>query len=142
MQNCPACQRKLISHISPRCNWCGHEIQDAAYQEEAEARRQAHAIEQAQHDAQSRQWFQNTVDAYSPAGFGGLGVNVPMGTMRRTHADIQQEVHMRLAAEAAIAAATQARLAQEAAAQAEEKRRAEEREEAKAADDRFRHLEL
>ncbi|BDI32690.1 hypothetical protein CCAX7_47410 [Capsulimonas corticalis] len=141
--HCPACQRKLISHISPRCNWCGHEIQDSSYQEEAEIRRQAHAMEQAQHDAQSRQWFQNSIDAYAA---GGLGMNVPIGPMRRPRMDMSQDVQQRMAAEAAIIAeaARMQQMREEAAARAEEERKAREEAEAqkKTADGRFNHLEL
>ncbi|MGO8670037.1 MAG: hypothetical protein ACLQVD_01510 [Capsulimonadaceae bacterium] len=39
MDNCPKCNRKLLSHTSKRCNWCGSEIADRAYQMEAEIKR-------------------------------------------------------------------------------------------------------
>lgn len=53
MNNCPHCHRRLISHISPRCNWCGKEIEDAAYQANADTERAAFFAQQAIHDAQS-----------------------------------------------------------------------------------------
>jgi len=53
MNNCPHCHRRLISHISPRCNWCGKEIEDAAYQAKADTERAAFFAQQAIHDTQS-----------------------------------------------------------------------------------------
>ena len=52
MNNCPKCGRKLLSHISPKCSWCGTEIEDADYQAQAEVERAALDAEQARHDQQ------------------------------------------------------------------------------------------
>lgn len=53
MATCAHCGRKLLSHISARCNWCGGEIDDPAYQSQAEAGRAAFFAEQARHDLQT-----------------------------------------------------------------------------------------
>jgi hypothetical protein len=53
MNQCPYCHRRLISHISPRCNWCGQEINDAEYQAKADADRELFFAQQALHEAQS-----------------------------------------------------------------------------------------
>lgn len=53
MNQCPYCHRRLISHISPRCNWCGQEINDAEYQAKADADREVFFAQQALHEAQS-----------------------------------------------------------------------------------------
>jgi len=61
MNTCPQCNRKLISHISPRCNWCGHEIADPAYQAQAEVDRAAFFAQQALHEAQSLAFMEGTM---------------------------------------------------------------------------------
>ena len=53
MNTCPHCGRKLLSHISARCNWCGAEITDAAYLAQAEVERAAMRSEDALHSLQS-----------------------------------------------------------------------------------------
>ena len=53
MDTCAHCGRKLLSHISARCNLCGGEIDDPNYQAQAEAGRAAYFAEQALHDLQS-----------------------------------------------------------------------------------------
>ncbi len=53
MNNCPHCGRKLLSHISAKCNWCGTEIVDTAYLAQAEVQRAALEAERAQHDRQA-----------------------------------------------------------------------------------------
>lgn len=53
MNICPHCHRRLLTHTSASCNWCGQEIGDAAYQQQADAERQAFFAHQAQRDAQS-----------------------------------------------------------------------------------------
>ena len=53
MNVCPECGRKLLSHISASCNWCGVEIRDADYLARADVERAALQAEQAQHDWQS-----------------------------------------------------------------------------------------
>lgn len=53
MNDCPHCGRKLLSKASVRCNWCGTEIEDPAYQAQAENEREAFFAHQAEHDAQS-----------------------------------------------------------------------------------------
>lgn len=59
MDTCPKCHRKLLSHASKCCNWCGEAIEDPEYQQSAEANRAAYyqhdrleaAIETARVDA-------------------------------------------------------------------------------------------
>jgi hypothetical protein len=51
MNECPHCHRRLLSHTSPNCSWCGQEIKDTAYQQNAAVERQAYFAEQAMHDA-------------------------------------------------------------------------------------------
>ena len=53
MSACPFCHRRLLTQASACCNWCGREIPDANYQQQAEAKREAFFIEQALHDAAS-----------------------------------------------------------------------------------------
>ena len=53
MNVCPECGRKLLSHISASCNWCGVEIRDADYLARADVERAALQAEQAQHNWQS-----------------------------------------------------------------------------------------
>ena len=53
MTECPYCRRRLLSQASPTCNWCGREIEDAAYQQRATVAREAFFVEQALHDAAS-----------------------------------------------------------------------------------------
>lgn len=72
MDTCPNCHRKLISHTSPKCNWCGHEINDPTYQAAANVNREAFFVEQAVHDAESllmaRQTAPYVSDYYGVAG--------------------------------------------------------------------------
>ena len=53
MSDCPYCHRHLLTQASPCCNWCGREIPDASYQQQAEVKREAFFLEQAMHDAAS-----------------------------------------------------------------------------------------
>ena len=53
MNICPFCHRRLLSQASPCCNWCGREIPDAGFQQQAGAMREAFFWEQAMHDAAS-----------------------------------------------------------------------------------------
>ena len=53
MNDCPHCGRKLLSHISPKCSWCGVEIEDAQYRAQAEVERAAQRAEEALHSFQS-----------------------------------------------------------------------------------------
>ena len=53
MNTCPHCGRKLLSHISAKCNWCGAEIEDAAYLAQAEVERAALETENARHNRQA-----------------------------------------------------------------------------------------
>jgi hypothetical protein len=88
---CPKCQRKLISHASARCNWCGEEIADSAYQAEADFKREALHAQQAMHDAKARIWFRaETAD------------NIPFGLVpgRLTRQRVKQEEKIRAAARA------------------------------------------
>lgn len=62
MNTCPHCGRKLLSHISAKCNWCGAEIEDAAYLAQAEVERAALETERAQHDRQAM-GFSATIDS-------------------------------------------------------------------------------
>lgn len=38
MECCPKCGKRLLSHASSRCNWCGAVIEDPTYQAEAQRR--------------------------------------------------------------------------------------------------------
>ena len=51
MDVCPHCQRKLLSKASARCNWCGEVIEDASYQQTAQAEREAYHRHEAERDA-------------------------------------------------------------------------------------------
>ena len=53
MTQCPTCGKRLLSHASARCNWCGAAINDADYQARAQAERDAFFAHAAAHDAQS-----------------------------------------------------------------------------------------
>jgi hypothetical protein len=53
MENCPNCHRKLVSHASAKCNWCGATIDDPAYQSAASASRDAYFAEETAHDEAS-----------------------------------------------------------------------------------------
>ena len=53
MSLCPFCHRRLLSQASPACNWCGKEIPDAAYQQNAAVKREVLHVQQALHDAES-----------------------------------------------------------------------------------------
>jgi hypothetical protein len=64
MVTCPHCGRRLISHASAKCNWCGELIQDAAYQSQAEANRASYYAEEAVHDAQSLSFYQNAMTPF------------------------------------------------------------------------------
>nr|MDQ2688576.1 hypothetical protein [Armatimonadota bacterium] len=74
MNDCPHCGRKLLSKASVRCNWCGTEIEDPAYQAQAENEREAFFAHQAAHDAQS---IANMRTDYANA-YGSLGSNIPL----------------------------------------------------------------
>ncbi len=69
MSVCPACGRKLLSHISASCNWCGVEIHDAAYLARADVERAALQVEQAQHTWQSFTIMQGTALGFVPPPF-------------------------------------------------------------------------
>jgi hypothetical protein len=66
METCPQCGRRLVSHISPKCNWCGAVIQDAAYQAQAQVNRASYRAEGAMHDAQSLSFYQNAMTPFPP----------------------------------------------------------------------------
>jgi hypothetical protein len=51
MDTCPQCKRKLLSHASAKCNWCGCEINDEGYQQQAAQERAAFRIHEAERDA-------------------------------------------------------------------------------------------
>lgn len=51
MDICPNCKRKLLSHASAKCNWCGCEINDEGYQQQAAQERAAFRIHEAERDA-------------------------------------------------------------------------------------------
>jgi hypothetical protein len=99
MDNCPNCQRKLISHTSARCNWCGHEINDPDYQAQARVQRELFFAQQAAHDAQSLIWSQQNI-ANGADSFGIMPVNGYLG-------DVQRRAQMASARRAAVDAAVQ-----------------------------------
>ena len=48
VKKCPHCERALLTHSSPLCNWCGAVIDDPEYQAAAaEARQQRDAADKA-----------------------------------------------------------------------------------------------
>lgn len=51
MDTCPNCHRRLLSHASAKCNWCGCEINDEGYQQQAAQERAAFRIHEAERDA-------------------------------------------------------------------------------------------
>lgn len=51
MDECPHCQRRLLSKASARCNWCGKVIEDASYQQAAQTEREAYYRHEAERDA-------------------------------------------------------------------------------------------
>ncbi len=56
LDTCPYCHRRLVSHASLRCNWCGEEIKDPEYQANAKVEREIFQVDQAMHDAASRRF--------------------------------------------------------------------------------------
>jgi len=62
MNTCPNCSQRLLSHTSAKCNWCGAVIDDAAYQAEADEKREEFFEEQAVHDAASLQAIKSIVE--------------------------------------------------------------------------------
>ncbi|MGO8670040.1 MAG: hypothetical protein ACLQVD_01525 [Capsulimonadaceae bacterium] len=77
MDTCPSCNRKLISHISTRCNWCGAEINDPAYLTQAERNRQAFLAQQAIHDAEvAARMYAPVTGPYGPTGIPMTDFNV------------------------------------------------------------------
>jgi hypothetical protein len=74
MNDCPHCGRHLLSKASVRCNWCGTEIEDSAYQAQAQTEREAFFMHQAEHDAQSLANMRAAnANAYDP-----LRPNIPL----------------------------------------------------------------
>jgi|SRR5579883_1752466 len=51
MDYCPNCKRKLLSHASVRCNWCGAEVADESYQQQAAQERALFRAHEAERDA-------------------------------------------------------------------------------------------
>lgn len=51
MDTCPNCHRKLLCHTSIRCNWCGAEINDEGYQQQAAQERALFRAHEAERDA-------------------------------------------------------------------------------------------
>ena len=100
---CPKCQRKLLSHSSARCNWCGHEIADPAYQQQAAIGRAAFYLEQAQHDAQELAMMEglNGSVFMPPSNFGLLGslLGSTMSRSRRAQAQADALVLQQITAQ-------------------------------------------
>lgn len=114
MDVCPNCQRKLISHASSKCNWCGCVMTDPAYLAQAEANRGAYRREQAMHDAQALSFFQtNLNNLVAPLGITGLSRMNPFARRR-----IMEETAAAVAAQAAAQAAAQTAAQRDAAARA------------------------
>ena len=138
MNICPHCHRRLLTHTSAACNWCGQEIGDAAYQQQADAERQAFFAHQAQRDAQSlaNARVANVGNFIDPLGDPMLGLLLAPPRPNQASARAVEA-----ARQAALAEAERARLEaaeRERAAKAAEERAAREQ----APEERFRHLEL
>lgn len=133
METCPNCHRKLISHASARCNWCGQVIEDPQYQAEATANREVFLTEQALHDAQRLAWQRN-IPGMGPFGdpIFGLPVDPRFGV------PVNPMVTERMAADAAQTAANRARRMAPPASEESQPRNSDVESET----DRFRHLEL
>lgn len=106
MELCPNCHRKLISHASARCNWCGHTIEDQQYQQEASANRQAFFAQQALHDAQSLAW-QLSMTGSGPFGDPIFGPPVPFRSAAAQQSAVARQAAIETAQLAAIRAMRQ-----------------------------------
>ncbi len=137
MDTCPHCRRKLLSHISARCNWCGVEITDAAYLAQADVERAAFRAEDALHSLQSLT-IRPVAEPYSR--YGQVSALLGRYTLSQQDAMSAQRMDCEVweqARQAAELHAQQQKAAQQ--AQAEETPAAQPTAEA---GDRFGHLEL
>ena len=130
MDVCPHCHRRLLSHISTRCNWCGVEIEDPAYLAQAEVERATSRAEDALHDLQSLTISQTTYRS-TQTGYGDWNFGMPLMSPYDAAALVSKRAEYESweqARRAAVARARQQKTAQ--GTQAEE------------TPDRFGHLEL
>ena len=77
MDVCPHCRRRLLSHISTRCNWCGVEIEDPSYLAQAEVERATSRAEDALHSLQSLTISQSPY-GYIQGGYASGNIGVPL----------------------------------------------------------------
>ena len=77
MTVCPKCGRRLLSHCSARCNWCGEEITDPNYVAAAEVNRASFMMQ----DRMEAAFESARADALGPIyGSGLLGSLIPGGS--------------------------------------------------------------
>jgi hypothetical protein len=136
---CPSCKRKLISHASARCNWCGYEIIDSKYQAQAEAERQALYAERAMHDAQSLARYDNImnpiIDPWGMNAAGQIGQQIEVARQMRANAQFQRTMNN-------LRANPAPQFGQAQSANGTSEKAEESAQESSAEGDRFRHLEL
>ena len=134
MDACPHCHRRLLSHISARCNWCGTEITDAAYLVQAEVEWATSRAEDALHSLQSLTISQTTYRS-TQIGYAAGNFSAPLMSPYDTAALVSKRAEYEAweqARRAAVFHAQQQRASEETPAE----------EPAAEAQDRFGHLEL
>ena len=90
MHTCPKCQKRLISHASARCNWCGQVIDDPDYQAKAAANRDIYRAQQQMHDLRMLAW-QRAVMPIDPVP-GAMTITSPNMTARLSMASARRAV--------------------------------------------------
>ena len=139
MDVCPHCRRRLLSHISTRCNWCGVEIEDPSYLAQAEVERAASRAEDALHSLQSLT-ISPITESYSRFGQVGVLLGLPPLSRQDDAATLAQRAEYEVweqARQAAVIRAQQQKASEE--MPAEDPQSEEPHTEAQG---RFGHLEL
>ena len=141
MDTCPHCHRRLLSHISVRCNWCGTEITDPAYLAQAEVERATSRAEDALHSLQSLT-VSPTTEQYSR--FGQVRALLGLPTPSRQDAMFAQHAEYEACEQIRQAAVLHAQLyaQQQRASQTGQGDETLAEEHQTEAHDRFGHLEL
>ncbi len=137
MDTCQHCRRRLLSHISVRCNWCGAEIEDPAYLAQAEVERAASRAEQALHELQSLT-ISPITEQYSYFGQAGALLGLPLLSRQDDAALLAKRTKYEAWEQARQAAVR----AQQQAFQEARVDEAPAEEPAASVQDRFEHLEL